>query len=693
MRLDTLDNFATDLQQEVLAKATGSEDFLENAFTETMIDYLSDIGYFTDAKVCHYRGTGEKQRIMKMNGYALSENEEDLDVFVTVHSNAVPPKVLTQTEIKQYFRWLEVLYMEAIKGFHKDLEESMPAFDALQTIYNIRTQGQKPLVRVRLILITDLRLSIKADIPSDTDNESIRINRDIWDIERLYRSFSSGKAREEIEIEMDDAIPCLVQPASNEEYASYLAIIPGTVLCDWYGKYGSQLLERNVRSFLQAKGKVNGGIRNTIKKEPEMFLAYNNGLSTTAESVEIVNMPGGGKGIKKLRDFQIVNGGQTTASLFYAVKRDKADISKVFVQTKLTVLTDASKMNEVIPRVSEYANSQNSIRPADLSANRPYHRSLEGLSRTVWAPAQQGTVGQTHWFYERARGQYQDEINQQGTPAKQKAWQVQNPKTQLFTKTDLSKFIMTWECQPYLVSKGGETCFTWYTQHLDEHLEKEKEKDGELSQEYFECVVAKIILFREAERVIKKDREQFHGYWANLVTYSVARLVHEAESKIDLRRIWNDQKVSPEIEKAILDIAKQVWAYIIDPTVNDGKNVTQFCKQVKCWEGFLKTDVYVEGGFQNLKQVNTTIYAVQKQRELITDISTDDWFRIAEWGAKNKLFGEGSTDYYLMLEIARKVEDKLRIMPSEATKALKILEKAQQNGFVLGTIESEAEKK
>jgi hypothetical protein len=94
------------------------------------------------------------------------------------------------------------------------------------------------------------------------------------------------------------------------------------MLADIYNDYRSALLERNVRSFLQFNGKVNKGIRDTLKTAPHRFLPYNNGLSTTASSVVLTGASNGTAHIRSLADFQIVNGGQTTASIAAASRRD-----------------------------------------------------------------------------------------------------------------------------------------------------------------------------------------------------------------------------------------------------------------------------------------------------------------------------------------------------------------------------------
>ena len=187
-------------------------------------------------------------------------------------------------------------------------------------------------------------------------------------------------------------------------------LVPGQVLRSIYSDFGSRLLETNVRSFLQARGKVNRGIRDTIAMEPERFLAYNNGITLTAEAVELHNGESG-KVVTKLHGLQIVNGGQTTASLL-ASNRGRADLAQVYVAAKLIEIEAGDVHDELVRNVSRYANSQNRISEADFSANDPFHVRIEELSRTTWAPALEGTQRQTKWFYERARGQYQDAKDQ-----------------------------------------------------------------------------------------------------------------------------------------------------------------------------------------------------------------------------------------------------------------------------------------
>ncbi|MFZ4663205.1 MAG: AIPR family protein, partial [Caldilineaceae bacterium] len=375
------------------------------------------------------------------------------------------------------------------------------------------------------------------------------------------------------QIKYDSVIPCLAMSASQADYSTYVAIIPGEILCKIYAEYGSRLLERNVRSFLQAKGNVNKGIRQTILREPHRFLAYNNGISATAEAVQLVDLPNGGQGIAGIRDFQIVNGGQTTASLYQAVRKDNADISGIYVQTKLTVV-DRNRMNEIVPLISRYANNQNKVTEADFSANDPFHIRVEELSRTIWAPAVDGTQRQTRWFYERVRGQYADAKNRELTPAKQKAFALTHPNAQKFTKTDLAKFEYTWSQLPNIVSLGAQKSFAKFTIDLTEKSYPEPDET------YFTHLIAKAILFKDAEKIVQNER--FGGYRANIVTYTLAYLSFKAQQDIDLDTIWKQQRLTPLLQQAIQIISRKIHYVITNPP--NGRNITEWCKKESCWK-------------------------------------------------------------------------------------------------------------
>jgi hypothetical protein len=307
-----------------------------------------------------------------------------------------------------------------------------------------------------------------------------------------------------------------------------------------------------------------------------MFFAYNNGLTATAESIA---MDPSGTRIESVQNFQIVNGGQTTASIFTSRKKHDADLSRVHVQVKLSIIPP-EQVNEVVPRISEYANTQNKVSAADFFSNHPFHLRIEDLSRRLWAPSPEGGLRETHWFYERARGQY---ANAQAnlTPARKKEFLLINPRHQQFTKTDLAKFENSMNMLPQVVSLGAQKNFAHFASEIGKAWER---NDGQFNELYFKRLIAKAIIFRYLDKNIMKQT-WYGGYKANIVTYSIAKLQHMITAKrkgLDLEKIWLTQKLSVGLEKQLLAIAQEVNMAIQD-TPDWVTNVTEYCKKNDCW--------------------------------------------------------------------------------------------------------------
>lgn len=564
--------FAEDLHQEVIITAEGSRDeddegsFREEAFTHLMVEYLIEAGEIEDGHVCYHSARG-----IKVNGYNIQTEEGRLDLFISIYTQSSRLTTIRKDVVESVLKQLANFLSKVYKAYHQLIEEASPVFDMAQLIYTHRTE----ISHIRLFLFTDGLTTLQTKKSQEING--INYSYNIWDLRRTYRCVTSGQKREAIEVDFQGQhgliIPCLAMPEVKVDYRAYIAIIPGEILCKIYAEYGSRLLQRNVRSFLQARGSVNKGIRQTILKEPHRFFAYNNGISTIAGAVELVDLPNGGYGISKIRDFQIVNGGQTTVSLYQAACKSKADISGIYVQAKLTVVAE-DHIEEIVPLISRYANNQNKVNEADFSANDPFHVRIEELSRTIWAPATDGTQRQTKWFYERARGQYADAKNLELTAAKQKAFTLTHPSAQKFTKTDLAKFEHTWEQLPHIVSLGAQKNFSRFTVRLAEQNRLEPDET------YFRHLVAKAILFKSGEKIIQD--EKFGGYRANIVTYTLAYLSYKIQEKIDLDRIWKQQSLTPPLQEAIRFVSRQVHQVIANPP--DGRNVTEWCKKEACWK-------------------------------------------------------------------------------------------------------------
>jgi hypothetical protein len=457
------------------------------------------------------------------------------------------------------------------------------------------------------------------------------------------------------------------------------------LLAALYREYGPRLLEKNVRSFLQAKGKINKSIRQTILNEPQRFLAYNNGISATAETVDLERMTNGLCFLRGARDLQIVNGGQTTASIYHAVKRDNVTLEHLTVQVKLTVLNDHKTAELYVPLISQYANSQNKVNAADFSANHPYHIKLEELSRRLWAPAPSGIERQTHWYYERARGSYLDDKIREGTPARMRAFETLNPLRQKFTKTDLAKYENTWDQYPHLVCLGGEKNFTRFTSSLVERGYPIVDED------YFQRLVAKAILFRTAERLVAAKK--FGGFRAQIVAYSLAWLSHSSAQRIDLARIWNEQRLADPLSEAITMVSVEANEHIVNPPPNR-RNPGEWCKREECWDAFRTKVIRLPKSFS--EELVDTGKRVERRNgsgqtpqaddpasassiERIVQISASTWFQISHWAKEtgNLLPWQRG----LSFSLGKLAGQQKPPSAKQAVQAGKILDEAQRKGF------------
>lgn len=561
-----LEAFGANLQQSVIAEANleGAEAPIVATLTRRFIEYLTDGAELEDGDVAYSRGRG-----WEVNGYAISDDETRLDLFLTIWV-LNPSESVVRGELEAGFRKLTGFLEKARGRLYERLEESTAEWDMANAIFQL-----VELRRVRLYIFTNGTTRPLWRPAVDLDGVSITYH--VWDLRRLYRAVTSGQQQEAIQIDFIEqfgaAPPCLVAPSGSADYTAHLAIIPGEMLSAIYEEYGNRLLERNVRAFLQTRGKVNRGIQQTIQFEPERFLAYNNGISATASEIETTELPGGGLGIRRVKDFQIVNGGQTTASIHHAKVKAKIDISQIHVQAKLTRV-DPEHLSAIVPLISRYANSQNKVNDADFEANDPFHVALENQSRSVWAPAADGSQQQTRWFYERARGQYQDELGKELTQARKRQFKTINPINQKFTKTDLAKYENTWDQFPHIVSLGSEKNFRHYTSRLQQRPKVQ------VSPVVFEDVVAKAILFRRAEQAISKLN--YGGYRANIVTYTLAYISHASDQQVDLRAIWRRQDISGAMWDAIQKVSGPVREVLIDAPGSG--NVTEWCKKPACWD-------------------------------------------------------------------------------------------------------------
>jgi hypothetical protein len=467
-----------------------------------------------------------------------------------------------------------------------NLEESSPAFKLAMLI---RMHFNK-LARIRIVVLTNAHLSTRKKLFDSFHIGELPVHTDIFDLARYVKIAATGSDPVEIDFveNFSGVIPC-IQASSNEAgYKSYLFAIPGEVLANIFAAFGNRLLEQNVRTYLQTSTNVNKGILATIKNEPSMFFAYNNGITATASAVETTVSSAGLLTITYIKDFQIVNGGQTTASILFARDGKDCDLSKVFAQVKLSVVEE-SLLNEVVPKISEYANTQNKVLATDFVSNNPIQIKIERISKSIAVPRKAGQPYSTKWFYERVRGSYKSLFTYKSAPEKKKL-ELEYPKIQLIEKTDLAKFELSYDGRPDFVSLGAQKCFSLY---MDKYVKVSSELD--FDEDWFRRAASKGIIFRRLDKEIAKSEwyKNNKGLKAQTVTYAIAACVQSFRNsghEIDLLKIWKEQDISPKLLDWMLIQASIVHKILINPPSTDTDNA-EFCKKDYCWFKHVKGKV------------------------------------------------------------------------------------------------------
>ncbi|MCW5623166.1 MAG: AIPR family protein [Burkholderiales bacterium] len=553
-------------------------------FGSVVGEMLEEAEELVDFVPCQYRGTGTRRRSLGVDGYAFDEADGSLRLVIVEFDGEQHPATVTQTTAKATFSKIVAFVDEAFTGN----DDHLPAEEDPASDFSGLLQIHQPnITRLRFYLVTDGILSDRIRDWPEQSIGGIPAEFHIWDIARLHDALSSRSGREALTVDfgglVSGGVPCLKASLNQSEYSGYLCVLPGDALARMYEEYGSRLLEGNVRSFLGKAVKVNKAIRETALRSPEMFFAFNNGIAATATSVETHDTPDGPR-LLAATDLQIVNGGQTTASLALARRKDGADLNGIFVQMKLSVV-DADKSNELIPKISEYANRQTKVYDSDLFSNHAFHRKLEELSRRIKAPPRAGSQRPTAWFYERAKGQYRIETSKM-SPAEKLRFEADNPRRQVITKTDLAKIENSWRQLPHEVSKGAQKNFDVYSKLV---VSEWQQKPLQFNDEFFKCVVAHAIVFRELEQLVPTQTDWYDGgYRANIVTFTIAKLAQiiaeqGAGGALNVQSIWRTQTISSALSAQLKVVAPVMYSVLTSPE-QGLENVTEWCKKELAWQ-------------------------------------------------------------------------------------------------------------
>jgi len=685
--MNEIEKYYQSLMQDVVAMQAGNEDgdTQEQTFTRIAVDILAEAGETENADVAYDEKALGTRNQHKINAYAVSENYETVDLFISIFDFSDTITTIAKAEIDRATTRITNFFKKAVeKDYVNEVAESSPIFEFANTLANYQ-ELKENLVRVNAIILTNGEY--KGDFPPSDTISGYSVFYRVIDINYLYKI--SEQSRVPIEINFDDfegenfEIPCLSANSQNTDYRAYIAIIPGTCLAKLYERYGARLLEQNVRSFLQFTGKINKGIRDTIRNKPQMFLAFNNGIAATADHIELDTE---NRYIKNIKNLQIVNGGQTTASIFNTARKEKVDISQIFVQVKFSIIENPEQYNEIVSEISRCSNTQNKVNDADFSANNPALIAFEKLSRYILSPVTAKNNIQTCWFFERARGQYKTLRSREGrTKSLQNAFDKKYPKNQMFTKVELAKFINAYQeifdgkklvIGPHIVVRGNEKN---YAQFIANNLPDNVKK---INNVYFEDAIAKCILFKTADKRYGKKPDSIGEMKQVVVPYTLSLINILTENKLDLYKIWKNQELSQQLSDFIYDLMKQVNQFILDTYA--GQHYIEKAKREECWElvknhlwafniNEIKADLIDE---RNPPRRNAEIDISEEElaqnKETVKSIPAALWNEIGKWGKDSGYFN--ITKQNIVSNIAYKLRQNKPLSDEEYQKGVELLD-------------------
>lgn len=685
-----VEEYRSVLHEDISLAANANMSTEEDEFIAYVTEILIAGEEFDDFIECYYEGVTRRKANMRIDGYAMDETDGSCCVFIADYHGPYEEDSIRAEDINSFFKRIRYFVEESIKyELYQELEESTQAYEFARTLH----YDHQDITKFRFYLLTDAYNKQRKKNIKDSEVAGKTVELNVWDVTRIFDVVNSKTQKESVEIVLSDyeyeGIPCVkaveyqdviadieVLPKYNDgfdsdqeveeekpeniiTYTSYLAVVPGQILNDLYLEYGSRLLEGNVRSFLSVKGKVNKNIQNTIKNYPEMFFAYNNGIAATASEID-TEMTLTGLKITRIKDLQIVNGGQTTASiantLLTARKDENVDISRLFVPMKVSVL-EHSMSERIIPKISEYSNSQNKVDASDFFSNHPFHIRIEDYSRKTPAPAVNGNQFQQYWYYERTRGQYnQGKMKFKPKSSQMKQYETRYPESQVIKMVDLAKYMEIYEGAPDIVSKGKQAIVKVFAENVKKQWAK---SDAEFNVYYFKRVVALAILFKTTDEIIKQTEwyKAKHSYKANVIAYSMSVLfdyirTHVKGYELDFTRIWNQQGLYSELNSQMKVLCKEVYVFI---TSEDRltENVTQWCKQAKCWERAQKNKWTIRQDFLKTLVSKETIKGEEKEakaeRKVANEVDalkfiiaagTDYWRNVLEWSSSRRLLSD-----------------------------------------------------
>lgn len=623
--------FQTEFMDMVRSTAQENNTTVETELTRSFIEYIVDNGETLAPDLCYCVSTPETERLAgryKLNAFDYSEENGMLDLFGTIYYDGQAP-TLPKSTAQRMVNELTMFFKNSCEGkvarsYYRQNEPDVA--DVMDMIQN-QVQSSR-LTQVRFFVISNgyapevLELE---DAELEVIGKKVSTEYHFWDMNEIQKIENIRQNNKEIKIDLRDeyqtSLECIQVQDEENNITSYLAIIPALTLAKIYDRHKVRLIDKNVRNFLGGKVKVNKVMANTLIEKPNLFFNFNNGISSTAK--EVYTCTDEGKTyITGFRDWSIVNGGQTTSTIYTMYKKSKENLpllQKAYVAIKVSEVKPSveNELPHLVPDIARFANSQTSIKESDLSANAPYMIEMQDQSRKCWTPS----VVPTLWYFERLRGQFLTDKALEGglTSKKAKKFEMLRPQSQRFNKTDIAKIEMAWLQKPFISCKGAEVCFDKYWDYL--------KTNGmpSVDEKYYQNLVAKMIIYNYIHRFLRESGNK--GYAAILCSYSLALLSLRSQGRVDLGYIWSHQSLQPDLKDVLKEFCREISDYLTLIGTQGTKNPQTESKKVDFWNNIQNKTLSIT--------IPESVLVSNEEEVVVTASQQADIDGSIEWGVEN----------------------------------------------------------
>lgn len=655
----------------------------ETELTKAIIEYVVDNGDALAPEICECRSNPVSEKFTgryQLNAFDYSETTGILDLFGTIYYEGQSPELPISTAQRMVNNLTTLMHVaidgsEAKKTYREDNPDVAEALDLIKTEYE-----QKHIELIRIFVLSNGFASEPLELPDadfqhKSDKFTITTEYHFWDMSEVLKSEQLRQNNQEILInfpeEYQTKLECIETFDDKNNIHSYLTIMPALTLAKIYYTYKVKLIDKNVRNFLGGKIKVNNEMAKTIAETPELFFSYNNGISSTAANIEIKE-ENGRKYINSIRNWHIVNGGQTTSTIYNAYRSKSDTLPKVFVAVKISEVPEIG-MPLLVGNIAKFANSQTKIKDSDLSANAPYMLDLEKQSRKERTP----DAYQTYWYFERLRGQFITEKSQAGGVGTQKVkkFEDERPQSQRFNKTDIAKLEMAWMDKPYDSCKGGEVCFDKFWKII-------KDDTPQVDEIYFHNIVAKNIIYKRVESILKNDGNKGHA--SIICAYTLALLSIRSQQKLNLNYIWENQKVHEDLIPVIKECIRAISDHIRLIGSDSSKNPQTESKKVDFWNNIQNKTLAITIPDSVLIDESDTQTITEEQRQIIIraiNRGLDFWKNLSAWSKKDGRSYMSIMEKKKIDHMAASIEHNKDIRAKLAEDCERSLRLAQDSGF------------